>query len=481
MERPDILIFLSDQHNALYSGYAGHSIIQTPNIDALARQGTCFDAAYTSCPLCVPARLSFLTSQANWKSGMFTNACSLPEDEVTFLHNLALAGYETVLCGRMHFKGHNQRHGFTRRLFGDFTPAFWSNTAWETHLGPYAETVAAKHCLSVRGGGGISPVLAYDKAVVQAALRYLLQEHDRPQCLVVGTYGPHFPYAAPAEWYQYYREVVDRPRASGALDRQNEFILKRQQPVADEIMLQARASYYGMISTLDAQVGQVWNAWEQHLQNSGRAGLFVYTSDHGDTAGERQLYGKLSLFEGSARIPLIVAGEGVQENCRISSPASMLDLAPTLCDLGGADVLSEADGKSLRPQIMDGKNEPERYVLSEIIDRADDGAPVPSRMIRQGEWKLICYYGRDDYDMLFQLADDPYELNNCVRDYPEKARELKNVLSKDWDIEAISSTYRAKAHQHQVLRRLHEIHEPALPQKEVWTGYQHTVRLPDIL
>lgn len=121
---PDILLFISDQHAPQYQA-GGQMPVDTPNLAALREQGTAFDAAYTPCPLCVPARMAMLSGLAPHHTGIFTNNDTLPQTTPTFLHAMAAAGYETVLVGRMHFIGPDQRHGFTRRVAPDFTNSGW--------------------------------------------------------------------------------------------------------------------------------------------------------------------------------------------------------------------------------------------------------------------------------------------------------------------------------------------------------------------
>ena len=121
---PDILLFISDQHAPQYQA-DGQMPVDTPNLAALREQGTAFDAAYTPCPLCVPARMAMLSGLAPHHTGIFTNNDTLPQTTPTFLHAMAAAGYETVLVGRMHFIGPDQRHGFTRRVAPDFTNSGW--------------------------------------------------------------------------------------------------------------------------------------------------------------------------------------------------------------------------------------------------------------------------------------------------------------------------------------------------------------------
>ena len=120
-DRPNILVIMSDQHSPKVGGYAGDLVVRTPNLDRLAGRSVRFDNMYCPAPLCVPARMSFLTSRWPSDQNVWSNQCYLNSTVPTFAHHLTLAGYETVLCGRMHFEGYDQRHGFEKALVGDFT------------------------------------------------------------------------------------------------------------------------------------------------------------------------------------------------------------------------------------------------------------------------------------------------------------------------------------------------------------------------
>ncbi len=463
MTKPDILLFFSDQHNALFTGYAGHEIVETPNLDKIAANGTTFDAAYTSSPLCVPARMSMLMGRLPSATGIFDNGGAIPEDEATFLHSMAANGYETVLCGRMHFKGEDQRHGFTRRIMDDITVNMWGKREeFGAELGPFNKTLGMGGCLDLIGGGN-SPVLEYDRKVIQGALDYLQKDHDKPQLIVIGTYGPHFPYVAPLELFQYYQDKVKLPEtrinelnydqppvASKEQHTRNSVLSGQKEEVNDEVILKARAAYFGMITHLDKQIGQVKTAWDNYLDQNQKKGIFVYTSDHGDTAGEHNIFGKQTFYEGSARIPLIFEGEGIKANNRIASPASIMDIGPTLCEITDSLLLPEQDGKSLVKEIYEGENDSKRYVLSEFIERYE-GEIVPGRMIRKGDWKLISYASIEEFDLLFNLNQDPDELNNVLNQYPEKAGKLKKLMNKNWPIEDIIEKYSLKKKYHQIL------------------------------
>ena len=465
-ERPDILVFFSDQHNALCTGYGGDDVVRTPNLDRLARQGTAFDAAYTSCPLCVPARMSMLTGQLPSRTGIFFNSGVIAGDQATFLHALGAEGYETVLCGRMHFMGPDQRHGFTRRIMGEMTPLFWGRGGHRrTDLGPYVQTFSQARCLEVIGGG-TSPVLEYDRQVVAAACEYLDRDHDRPQCLVVGTYGPHFSYVAPPHLYRYYRDHVQAPVTwERDPDYQHPVVRRRELTADRETAMRARAAYYGMVETIDSQVGQVREAWQDYLEHTGRPGCFLYVSDHGDQIGERNLYGKQTLFEGSARVPFVIEGDGIQTDARWTDPVSLMDVGPTLCELASAPLPPDQDGVSLHRLLQGSATDSGRAVISEFMDDMDDG-PVPARMVRQGTMKLIRYHGYDDHDLLFDLARDPHELTNLSTALPRERERLRRLLVQGWDPERAVSMVRTHRRHTALLARWGEAVD--VPEPERW-------------
>jgi len=436
LKKPDILLFLTDQHHANYTGYAGHSLVRTPHLDQLAAEGAAMHNAYTSAPQCVPSRTSMLTGHLPETTGVYTNEGAMGGTQTTFLHSIAAEGYETVLCGRMHFLGEDQRHGFTKRIMGEMTPLFWGRYGnARNDLGPYIGTMANQRLKII--GGGLSPVLAYDKAVVQAALDYLSQDHEKPQCLVVGTYGPHHTFVAPPEKYAYYKERVDVPvsfRTESANPILNQL---RQEQLDEETVRKVRAAYLGMIETIDEQVGQVRKAWDDYLERQGRQGMFVYLSDHGEHAGEHGLTGKLTFYEGSAKIPMIFAGDGVQAGLKISQPISIMDVGPTLCErIGALTPPPRPAGKSVLAQVFGGGQEHDRMIVSETM-YTYEGRSVPGRMLRKGRWKYVAYAFHGEFNQLFDLEADPEELRDVHAERPDVVKGFLEHLHQSWNVDAI--------------------------------------------
>ena len=201
----DIMLIMSDQHGGAYTGMEDDRV-RTPALMRIAGEGLYFERCYCNAPLCVPSRMSFLSGKLPSDLNIFNNDTVLPADVPTIAHALGAAGYHTVLIGRMHFKGDEQKHGFDERLVGDITSQYWGTGGKErVDFGAYTGTTNRKHCLEAVGGG-ISPVMAYDREVYECALRYLEREHEEPLFLVVGFYSPHFPFVAEPDTYQLYKK-----------------------------------------------------------------------------------------------------------------------------------------------------------------------------------------------------------------------------------------------------------------------------------
>jgi choline-sulfatase len=476
------------------TGFAGHPFVETPNMDRIASRGTVFDAAYAACPLCVPSRLALLSGQRASDTVTFTNDSCLA-DHSTFLHALGSAGYETVLCGRMHFIGPDQRRGFSKRIMGEYAPDYTGRYGpWFEARPHHAPSHGNPAALNIMGGGN-SPVLAYDRDVTQAAVDYLREKHEKPQCIVVGTYGPHFPYVAPTKWYEHYASIAQLPfgwdEGSPSLHPaltsriQRERNLKgKTEPIDERIARGAVAAYSGMISAIDEQVGRVRKAWDDRLTASGRKGLFIYTSDHGDMNGQYGLYGKMSFYEGSARVPVIIEGDGVAAGRRVKTPVSLLDIAPTMLDATGplpkevsvpyypgtsllgviADDPAESDHDKGQAATIDQS----RHVVSGLIahDR-EKGTDTPARMVRKGQWKLVSYAGFDDDDQLFDLIADPEEQHNLFNKHTDVAADLQRLLSEGWHPESLVRELERRRKHHSLISAWARSTAPEFP--DLWT------------
>ena len=239
-------------------------------------------------------------------------------------------------------------HGFTKRVGKDITGSYWGYGALtRLDLGDFARSMQQRTCLEVIGSGD-TPVREYDRTVIADALEYLTHDYKKPQMIVVGTYGPHFPYVGDERRMEHYRRAMRNLPEEKWPDFAVPSLRDKVQQTTREDLAELRAAYYALVEEMDEQVGRVYDAFQTYLERSGKEGIFIYMSDHGDQLGYKGLYGKQTFFERSAKIPLIFSGTGISGR-RVRDSVSIMDIGPTLCHLVGAQPYPEADGVSFLP------------------------------------------------------------------------------------------------------------------------------------
>jgi choline-sulfatase len=224
-------------------------------------------------------------------------------------------------------------------------------------------------------------------------------------------------------------------------------------PISEDRVRRARSAYYAMVTELDDYLGTVLDALEQ--RGTLKDTVIVYTADHGEMLGEHGMWLKRALYDGAVRVPLIMAGAGLPAGKVIDAPVSSVDLTATLLDLGGAPTQAGLRGKSLLPLIMGDANAAPPHVYSECHT---EGNCTGSFMIRKGDWKYL-YFSFYGDNLLFNLKDDPGELNNLAR-RPETAvieKELHDVLTSLVDPDAV--TLRAFEKQDEFLAKMVRSHD----------------------
>lgn len=440
-EKPDIILFMTDQHNQFISGCYGDQVVRTPVIDSLAAEGVRFDNTYCPAPLCVPSRMSFMTSRYPSDQRVWTNSCILDSNIPTFAHALSNAGYETVLCGRMHFVGHDQSHGFEKRLVGDITPQF---PGTRRTLDNWGGARGQSRLAATLSGPGTTDVQMYDREVASEAARFLKErEGGRPLCMVVGFYAPHCPYVAPKDlFYEYYDKVKKPEIPEGFVENSHPFVsdwLKRRrilEPLSDEEIRAARAAYYGLVTFVDYLMGEVLDQVDRDRT------VIVYTSDHGDMAGDHLMWWKSNMYDGSSKVPLVFYRPGrFAEGRSIPQITNLVDIAPTLIEMAGAEPLPMMRGRSLMrflephgPDAADWLDETFSEHYGALRDR-------PSRMIRSGKWKLNWYHGYER-PQLFDMEQDPGEWNDIGENsaYQPVVEHLRERVFEGWDPAGIEET-----------------------------------------
>ncbi len=426
--------------------------LHTPNLRELSQRSVRFSNCYTPSPLCAPARASFMAGQLPSRTGVYDNGAEMRADIPTYAHHLRRAGYQTYLSGKMHFVGPDQVHGFEQRLTTDVYPADFGWTPDYRKPGERADWwYHNMGSVTGAGVGEISNQLEFDDEVAHHGRAKVYQlargVDERPWMLTVSFTHPHDPYVARRRFWDLYEdcdhllpEVPEVPYEE--LDPHSQRILDANDrgkfEINEEDIRRSRRAYFANVSYLDEQIGSILEALRGTRAQDNTIVMFL--SDHGDMLGEHGLWFKMSPFEGSSRVPLLISAPGLTPQ-RITAPVSLIDLNPTLADLVGMDmseVTPWSDGQSLVP-LMHGEKR-EEPVLMEYAAEASY-APVVS--IRQGKWKFNrC---RLDPDQLFDLEADPHELNNLAADesYAEIYRDFSQQAEQRWNLEQFDSEVRA--------------------------------------
>ena len=445
--KPNVLVLMSDQHSKRQLGCYGDKVVRTPNLDRLAAQVMLFLNAYTPSPVCSPGRASFMTGRRPSANRVWNNDQVLSSAIPTWAHSLGAAGYETALIGRMHFLGPDQRHGFERSPLAEFM-AFYLGGAAQHKLGPpvfqtLPVATSSQERIAVElAGVGVTSYHAFDETVAAHVFDYLEEKagdsDGRPFAAVAGFLLPHCPFFAPRELFDYYLEQVDVPQPTAEeLERQPAIIKKIKkfqgidEPLTEHQIRVARAAYFGMCEFFDQQVGRILKKLDD--TGLGDNTLVVYTTDHGEMAGEHGCWWKSNYYEGAVGVPLIARLPQVipagRENPVI---CSYMDIGPTLIEMAGAQPLPVVDGHSLWTELRGRKDETRpAETYSELLGMREG---VPSRMIRRGPWKLYKYHD-DTPPVLFNLKQDPEELNDLGTDplYDSIRSELLERLYDGWD------------------------------------------------
>lgn len=448
--RPNILMIMADQLPAASLPAYGHPVVRAPHLQRLADEGVVFEDAYCNSPLCGPSRASMMTGRLPSRIGAFDNACEFPASAPTYAHYLRNEGYRTCLSGKMHFVGPDQLHGFEERLTTDIYPSdFGWVPDWER---PERRFSWYQNMLSVVQAGVCTTTnqLDYDEEVGFRAVRHLhdmaRDDDERPFCMVASFTHPHDPFAITREyWDRYDHDEIDLPDVGPVPPEELDPHSRRLHHVCgldrfdqtEERVRTARHAYYGMISYVDDKVGQLLRT----LDETGMAEdtIVVFTSDHGEMLGERGLWYKMSFFDRSARIPLIVHAPDRFAPRRASAAVSLVDLLPTLVDFATdgerPEFVDEPAGQSLVP-LLEGDDErwSDAPVLGELLG---EGAVAPHLMIRRGRYKYV--HGDPDPEQLFDLENDPGErMNLASRPEHEDVRAaFAEEVRRHWDVDAL--------------------------------------------
>jgi len=439
MKQPNIILIICDQMRGDAFGAAGNNIVQTPNLDFIAANGTLFSHAYSAVPSCLPARAMLWTGQNQWHTGVLGMGCgqgSIPND---FPHTLAgeltKAGYRTHMVGKGHFNPQRTPMGFEtmeldesgrmpdseyRRWFEEHAPAdvtpddhgvdwnSWHARPWHTeeYLHPtYWTMTRSLEFLKYHG-------------------------KDKPFFLNISFARPHSPYVPPKHYFDmYYQKDIPAPYIgewAEMHDRPENAVSPNawRGKMTLEQIHRARAGYYGSISFIDTQIGRMINWMRKNDPEMERNTWILFTSDHGDMQGDHNLWRKTYAYEGSARIPFLVIPPRNYTKARRSiadEVVELRDVMPTLLEVAGVPVPKTVDGRTVLPLMNGPLTDWRPYTHGEHCTCYSHEQEM--QFVTDGTRKFI-WLPRIGLEQFFDLEQDPGECCNLIDD-PDRKEEIE--------------------------------------------------------
>ncbi len=450
--RPKNVVFLlADQLRADSLGCYGNSIVKSPNIDGLARDGTRFAQAFSQHPQCVPSRSAMFTGRYPHVNGATSNYTAMAPGERTFPEDLRVAGYLTIATGKLHVFSAKERAGFTDTMLsgGQRSGATSAHILGEGYVSwmkrhghwPALEKAYAKRAEPAYRENfqahvsPLDPEIYVDGWVGNRSAEYLRrQPRDQPFLLFVGFPNPHNPFEPPephASMYDpgrmpvpesFHEDLATKPPQHLAYKRHGRPGYDYER--LDEARLRRVIAYYhASISLVDEQVGKIIQALEDRavLQDT----LIVFSSDHGEFLGHHGLLLKSTdaypmLYDDLIHVPLIIRMPGVPGGRVVEELVETMDICPTVLDWAGLHAHLGIQGQSLLPAVMGGKPPEKEFVLSQ------SGAV---KALRGKRYKLVHYPGQA-YGELYDVVADPGETHNLYasRSHRKTRDEMTRLL-----------------------------------------------------
>ena len=454
MSQPNVVFIIADQHRWDFIGHEGNGTTHTPNLDRVGQGGTIFRAAHTICPLCCPARQAIASGRYGMNTGCFTNLHQLPPGTPSFISQFRAAGYRTAAVGKTHM----EIHAYDSDLTGDAHAELMNSLGWDeiceiSGNGMLRAGIRCAYSEFLREHGKLDDVVRFyenwhyfmekEKAgdpnfachewpldaelqetafVGTRAVEWLGgRDRSEPFFLHVGFAAPHSPVEPAPRFMDLYRDAEETPAVGD------------DSPPA--WLPDGRRGYRAMISQIDHYVGRIVDSLAEQgaLDNT----VIVYVADHSEMAGDYGRFGKTCFYDPSERVPLLVAGPGVQAGQQSATLVENIDLGKTLCELCGVEPHSLDQGKSLVP-VLAGQAQAHRDTVY-----AEMGC---DRMLFDGRYKLMRgdpgsdtrKLGRLHLDKpvdippspvrLYDLAEDPHELRDLAAERPDLLARMTEKL-----------------------------------------------------
>ncbi len=433
---------MTDTQNRDMVGAYGTDAMSTPNLDRLAASGLRFNRAYTTCPLCTPARSAIFSGRHPQVNGAWSNNMAPARNIPLMGEVFQYYGYEVAYTGKWHLDGSG--------YFGDgiaeggFPQQWWyDGKCYLDDLGPAMEACYRRaQTVEDLRSGGFEERFIWGHRVSDRAIAFLKQAQP-PFLLVVSFDEPHAPSVAPPQWWEkweecdfshfpepinFFAELENKPSLQH-LQRAN-----RTKPEW-QAYLKRRAHFLACNSYIDHEIGRILNELDRsHADDT----TVIYTSDHGDMMGAHGLQGKgPMMYEEVIHVPLIIRSPSAPAGHVTEAVVSHLDILPTMLELGGIEIPECLHGKSLVPLLRNPATRVHETVFSGFhryaINHDDWGEFYPIRCVMDGRYKLVI--NLFDLDEFYDLQEDPGEMINRIEDSActRERNRLHDILLEEMD------------------------------------------------
>ena len=434
--KPNIIMIHAESMDGRKMGCMGEPSMQnaTPNLDSLAESGVMFSNAYTNCPVCNPSRASMWSGKYPHHHDCWNNHNGLHDDVPLFRDTFDRAGYQTAAIGPLDYK--------------------WGMHSIRDQVGSWTRSARIMRPISRTP----MPVISNDPSPYAAdwertyqGIDFLHQasRSDRPFMMYLTTGLVHPAFIGSARHMEMIAaDRIEIPPTLGSMEMTSHAVMEYirvtkncDQRFSEDLVHQIRHIYFGMIAALDEMVGRVMRA----LEDFGFADntYIIFSSDHGEMAGEQNQILKRTMYEPSNHIPLIIRGPGLRQGVTVEAPVALIDIYPTLMAMAGLDFSDfnhhlnypeQLDGESLMPLLCGEQADRRDWAFSEYNgDRCCTGA----YMLRRGSWKYVKYIGSEPE--LYNLEADPWETDNVAAKSPEVVCELDGILEENFDCATIDA------------------------------------------
>ncbi len=442
MEKPNIVLITTDQMRADLMGCSNHPVVQTPHLDFLAKRGVYFEQAYSTTPVCIPARATIMTGLEGHTLGLTTyvEGYEIPVQE-TLPRQLREAGYETRVVGKMHTYPERCHYGFDSMLLCEegrrLGQAEGKNRGYDDYENWLAEQgypgQAFTHGIA-NNEYTISPWHLPDHLhptewiANESCKAIKRRDWTRPLFLWASFTAPHPPLTPlMRDLYMYENDDIPEPTIGDWADRHSVYHQRNlawfgDEPRSRKQQKLAYKGFYALITQVDRAINRILGTLRE--EGLAKNTWIIFTSDHGDNMGDHHLWIKMSFTQGACRIPMIITPPTRGDLDQLVAPewlpgqvsqatVGLQDLLPTCLDIAGIPIPEKLDGKSMLPLVLNPKAKIRDEILGEF-------GPIGKRslMLTGGTWKYI-WFEEDGEELLFHIAKDTNEKNDLSRIHSE--------------------------------------------------------------